>query len=191
MMSLQKVKVRGQMSRSQRSMQILPPFERFRTITPVWIHRWLHDNAHSLKWHRRLVFQGHLSNFKVTGDKTIADFDPNCVFPDCNSSLNSPTAMRWFTKLEIDQQRCPIVFQGHLSIFKVTGDIKLPILTLIGRFRIVTPVWFHWWLWNDAHSLKWHRRVALLFLAATKQLKVRSPRSRSQRSKPNLAIPGP
>ena len=43
-------------------------------------------------------------------------------------------------------------------------------LTQIGRFQTETPVWIHQWLRNDAQSLKQHRRGALLFLAATKQL---------------------
>ena len=48
-MSMQKVKVRGQRSRSQRSKQILSQFWIFRTINPVWIHGWLRNEAHSLK----------------------------------------------------------------------------------------------------------------------------------------------
>ena len=42
---------------------------RFRTLTPVWIHIWQWNHAHSWKQHRRgalLFFQGHPSNFKVT-----------------------------------------------------------------------------------------------------------------------------
>ena len=39
-------------------------------------------------------FQGH------TGQK-ITIFDPNLEFPDCNSSLNSPMALKWCTKLNI------------------------------------------------------------------------------------------
>ena len=42
---MQKVKVRGQRLRLQRSKQILPQFGHFRTLTPVWIHRWLWYNA--------------------------------------------------------------------------------------------------------------------------------------------------
>ena len=38
------------------------------------------------------------------------------------------------------------------------GTKKSPILTRIGRFWTVTPVWIHWWLWNDAQSLTYHRR---------------------------------
>ena len=58
-------------------------------------------------------FQGHTA-------LKIVEFDPDWAFPDCNSSLNSPMAKKWCTKLEISLKRCPIVFQGHPSNFKVT-----------------------------------------------------------------------
>ena len=48
----------------------------------------------------------------------------------------------------------PIVFQGHQSNFKVMGLKKSSILTQIGRFRTVTPVWIHRWIWNDANSIE-------------------------------------
>ena len=67
----------------------------------------------------------------------IVEFDPNWAFQDCNSSLNSPMAMKWYTKLETAKERCPIVFQGHLSNFKVTQYKTSPILTQIGRFRTI------------------------------------------------------
>ena len=75
-------------------------------------------------------FQGHTA-------KKIVEFDPNWVFPDCNSSLNSPIAMKCCTKLETAKERCPIVFQGHPSNFKVTRDKTSPILTQIGLFRTI------------------------------------------------------
>ena len=75
-------------------------------------------------------FQGH------TAIK-IVEFDPNWAFPDSNSSLNSPMAMKCCTKLETAKERCPIVFQGHPSNFKVTRDKTSPILTQIGRFRTI------------------------------------------------------
>ena len=132
-------------------------------------------------------FQGHIA-------LKIVEFDSNWAFPDCNSSLNSLMAMKCCTKLETAKKRCPIVFQGHPSNFKVTRDKTSPILTQIGcfriigrsqlsnpsdlpcsrssvkfqghtalksqnltqigRFRTVTPVWIHQWLWNAAQSLK-------------------------------------
>ena len=73
-------------------------------------------------------FQGHIA-------LKIVEFDPNWAFPDCNSSLNSPMAMKCRTKLETAKKRCPIVFQGHPSNFKVTRDKTSPILTQIGRFQ--------------------------------------------------------
>ena len=75
-------------------------------------------------------FQGHTA-------LKIIEFYPNWAFPDCNSSLNSPMAMKCCTKLETAKERCPIVFQGNPSNFKVTRDKKSPILTQIGRFRTI------------------------------------------------------
>ena len=108
-------------------------------------------------------FQGH------TGKK-IVDFDPNWAFPCCNSSLNSPLAMKWCTKVEAALERCPILFQGHTSIFKVTPDKKSPILTWIERFRTVTPVSIRQWLWNAAQSLMKYRRGALSFFKVIHQI---------------------
>ena len=75
-------------------------------------------------------FQGHIA-------LKIVEFDSNWAFPDCNSSLNSPMAMKCCTKLETAKNICPIVFQGHPSNFKVTRDKTSPILTQIGRFRTI------------------------------------------------------
>ena len=67
----------------------------------------------------------------------IVEFDPDWAFPDCNSSLNSLMGMKCCTKLETAKKRCPIVFQGHPSNFKVTRDKTSPIVTQIGRFRTI------------------------------------------------------
>ena len=67
----------------------------------------------------------------------IVEFDPNWAFLDCNPSLNSPMAMKCCTKLETAKERCPIVFQGHPSNFKVTRYKTSPILTQIGHFRTI------------------------------------------------------
>ena len=77
-----------------------------------------------------IKFQGHTA-------LKIVEFDPNLVFPNCNSSLNSPMAMKCCTKLETAKERCPIVFQGHPSNFKVTRYKTSQILTQIGRFRTI------------------------------------------------------
>ena len=92
-------------------------------------------------------FQGHTR-------QKIADFDPNWAFPDCNSSLNSPMALKrlmhkaWRSIEEVPYSfpRSYMTFQGH------TGQ-KFTILTRIEGFRTVTPVWIHWWIWTYAQSL--------------------------------------
>ena len=77
-----------------------------------------------------IKFQGHTA-------LKIVEFDPKWAFPDCNSSLNSAMAMKCCTKLETAKERCPIIFQGHQSNFKVTRYKASPILTQIGRFRTI------------------------------------------------------
>ena len=74
-----------------------------------------------------IKFQGHTA-------LKIVEFDPNWAFLDCNSSLNSPMAMKCCAKLETAKERCPIVFLGHPSNFKVTQDKTSPIFTQIGHF---------------------------------------------------------
>ena len=81
-------------------------------------------------WRSSIKFQDHTA-------KKIVDFDLDWAFPNFNSSLNSPMAMKCCTKLETAEERCPIVFQGHPSNFKVTRDKTSPILTQIGRFRTI------------------------------------------------------
>ena len=53
-------------------------------------------------------FQGHIA-------LKIVEFDSNWAFLDCNSSLNTPMAMKFCTKLETAKKRCPIAFQFHPS----------------------------------------------------------------------------
>ena len=76
----------------------------------------------------------------------IVEFDPDWAFPDCNSSLNSPMAMKCCTKLEVALKMWPIVFEGHPSNFKVTQLKKSSILTGIERFRTVTEILIHQWV---------------------------------------------
>ena len=98
-MSMPKVKVGGQRSRSQRSWPHL-------AVSGLWLQfeftygdEMMHKAWCCLEevpycFSRSSVkFQGHTA-------KKVDNFEPNRAFPDCNSSLNSPMAMKWFTKLE-------------------------------------------------------------------------------------------
>ena len=79
------------------------PNFRFQTVTPVWIHIWWWNDTYSLMLLRRgalLFFKVIRQIWRSHGAK-IAEFDPDWAFPDCNSSLNSPMAMKCCTKLEV------------------------------------------------------------------------------------------
>ena len=84
--------------------EVTTQLNRFRTVTPVWIHIWWWNYTYSLMLLRR-------------GYEMLA--------------------MKCCTKLETAKERCPIVFQGHPSNFKVTRYKTSPILTQIGHFRTV------------------------------------------------------
>ena len=93
---------------------LLTRIGRFRTIGRSQL-----SNPSDLPCSRSYVkLQGHMA-------LKIVDFDPNWVFPDCISSLKSPMATKWCTKLEVAWKRCPIDFQGHTSNCKVTQLKKI------------------------------------------------------------------
>ena len=147
MMSMQKCKVRGQRSASQRSRPNL-------AVSGLWLQpeftygyemmhtAWNYIGEVSYCFSKSSVkFLGHTT-------KTIVDFDPNWGLPDCNSSLNLMMAMKWCAKLEAASKRRLIVFKVICQTnFKVTRN------TQVERFRTVTQVWVHRWIWNDAQSL--------------------------------------
>ena len=99
-----KVYAKGQGQRSKvKVTEVTTQLNRFRTVTPVWIHIWWWNDAYSLMLLRR----GALLFFKVIRQVSghtvlkIVEFDPDWAFPDCNSSLKSPMAMKCCTKLEV------------------------------------------------------------------------------------------
>ena len=84
--------------------------------------------------------------------------------------------MIWHTKLDVAQERCPMISRSHRTK-------KSSILTRIGRFQAVIPVWIHRWIWNDAQScFVYYRRGALLFFDVIHQI------SRSQGLKNRFGI---
>ena len=152
-----KVHAKGPGQRSKvKVTEVTTQLNRFRTVTPVWIHLWWWNDAYSLMLLRRgaLLFFKVIRQISRSNGSKIVEFDPDWAFQDCNSSSNSPMATKWCTKLEVALKRCPIVYQRHPSNFKVTRLSKSSNLTQIGRFRTLTQVWIHQWLRNDAQSLK-------------------------------------
>ena len=86
---------------------------------------------------------------KVTQTKN-ADFYPNWLFLECDSSLNWPMATKWCTKLDVALKKVSYRFQRSPSNIKVSQDKKLPNLTRIGCLRSITPLLIHWSAWNYA-----------------------------------------
>ena len=95
-----KVHAKGQGQRSKvKVTEVMTQLNRFRTVTPVWIHIWWWNDTYSLM----LLRSGALMFLKVilhTALK-IDKFDPDWALPECNSSLNSPMGTKFCTKLEV------------------------------------------------------------------------------------------
>ena len=126
--SMQKVKVRGQRSRSQRSQPNL-------TVSGLWLQFEFtyDDEMMHIAWccleevpycfsRSSIKFQGHTA-------LKIVKFDLDWAFPDCNSSLNSPMATKWCTKLGSSIEEVPycfsrssVKFQGHTALKMVEFD---------------------------------------------------------------------
>ena len=85
--------------------------------------------------------------------------------------------------------------RGALLYFKIILQIsrshekKTLIVIQIGYFRTVTPVRIHWWLWNDAQSLKQYRRDALMFFKVICHFS-RSHGTKNRRFWPELSVSG-
>ena len=87
-----------------KQLSILTQIGSLRTVTPVWIHQWLWNDAQILKQHKRCALLFFKVNHRFSqshGTKKITNFDPNCAFPDCNSSLNVPMALKCYIKLNV------------------------------------------------------------------------------------------
>ena len=104
----------------------------FRAVTPVCIHPWRWDDAHSSTLYRTgaLLFYKVIHQISWSHGTKIAKFDPNLAFPDCNSSMDSLMDFKWCAKLDIVKKTCLIVFfrssikfQGHTG-WKI-DDLKI------------------------------------------------------------------
>ena len=118
-----KVHAKDQGQRSKvKVTEVTTQLNRFRTVTPVWIHIWWWNDAYSLIMFRRgdLLFLKVIRQISRSHGSKNRRIWPRLGVSDCNSSLNSPMATKCCTKHEVAKKRCPIVFEGHPSNFKVT-----------------------------------------------------------------------
>ena len=218
--------------------EVTTQLNRFRTVTPVWIHMWWWNDAYSLIMLRRgaLLFLAatkqlykwyfpsvrlsvRLKNYLRT-QITLYEEDKNypiwrrqerrskyaVQLASWQLRSNSPKmSVRLSVRLSVtpfwlcshhriimkfsgvitnDQSKVHAKGQGQRSKVKVTE-----VTTQLNRFRTVTPVWIHIWWWNDAYSLMFLRRGALLFFKVIRQIS-RSHGSKNHRIWPRLGVSG-
>ena len=78
------------------------------------------------------------SSVKVQGHTALKSIesDPDWAFPDCNSSLNSPMAMKYCTKLEVALKRCPIVFSCDQAALWMVFSVRLSVCPSVPSVRL-------------------------------------------------------
>ena len=98
--SMQKVKVRGQRSRSQRSQTNLTVSGLLLQFEFTYDDEMMHIAWCCLE---EVPYCFSRASIKFQGRTAlrIVEFDPNWAFPDCNSSFNTPMVTKWCTKLEV------------------------------------------------------------------------------------------
>ena len=189
-----KVHAKGEGQRSKvKVTEVTTHLNRFRTVTPVWIHIWWWNDTYSLMLLRRgaLLF--------LAATKQLYEwFSPSVCLSVCLSVRLSvrlsvtpfwlcshhPIIMKFSGVITSDKSDVHAKGQGQRSKVKVTE-----VTTQLNRFRTVTPVWIHIWWWDDAYSLIMLRRGALLFLKVIRQIS-RSHGSKNRRVWPRLGVSG-
>ena len=190
-----KVHAKGQGQRSKvKVTEVTTELNRFRTVTPVNEFTYDDEMMH-IAWccleevpycfsRSSLKFQGHPA-------LKIVEFDLDWAFLDCNSSLNSPMATKWCTKLEVASKRCPIFScdQAALQmVFSVRPSVRLSVCLSVRLSVCLSHLFHHVPIivssWNFQELLPWSKVMSM------QKVKVRGQRSRSQRSTPNLAVSG-
>ena len=150
---------------------ILTRIERFRTVSQVWIQRWVWNDAQNLRG--ALLF--------LAATKQLYEWFRPSVCPSRLSVHHTFLTMfplwlciimKFSGVITSDRRDIHAKVQGQRLKIKVTEGT-----TQFYRFRTVTPVWLHIWWWNDAYSLIMLRRGALLFFKVIHQIS-RSHRTR-------------
>ena len=181
-----KVHAKGQGRRSKvKVTEVTTQLNRFRTVTPVWIHIWWWNDTYSLMLLRRgaLLF--------LAATKQLYKW----YFPSVRLSVRLSVTPFWLCShhriimkftgvLTNDRRKVHAKSQGQRSKVKVTE-----VTTQLNSFRTVTPVWIHIWWYNDAYRLMLLRRSALLFFKVIHQIS-RLHSSKNHRIWPRLCVSG-
>ena len=128
---------------------------RFRTVTPVWIHVWWWSDAYSLMLLRRgvLLFFNVIRQISRSHGSKICRIWPKWGISGLWLKFEFTNGYEMMHKASSSIEQVSYCF-SRTSNYKVTRLEKSSILIQIRRFQTVTPVWFNQWLRNDAQSLK-------------------------------------
>ena len=161
------------MTRLKKS-SILSRIERFRTVTPSWIHQWVRNDAQSLKKHRRgaLLFCKVIRQISRSHGSKNRRIWTRLGVSGLYFQFEFTSGYEMLHKAWSSIEEVPYCFPSSSIKFLGHRDNISPILTRIERFWTVNPVWIHQWLWNDAQSLAWYRRSALLFFKVINPISV-------------------
>ena len=108
--------------------------------------------------------QGQRSKFKVREVNTqLNRFRTGTPVGIHQWQRNNAQSLKYHRRGVLLFLRSFVIFQGHTAQ-------KSSNLTQIGRLRTVAPVWIHQWRRNDAQSLNWHIKGALLFFRFIRQI---------------------
>ena len=184
------VHAKGQGQRSKvKVTEVTTQLNRFRTVTPVWIHIWWWNDPYSLMLLRRgaLLF---LAATKQLYKWYFPSVRPSVCLSVCPSVTpfwlcsHHRIIMKFSGVITSDRSDVHAKGQGQRS------KVKVPeVTTQLYRFRTITPVWIHVWWWNDAYSLIMLRRGALLFFKVICLIS-RSHGSKNRRIWPRLGVSG-
>ena len=135
-----KVHAKGQGQRSKvKVTEVTTQLNRFRTVTPVWIHIWWWNDAYSLMLLRR----GALL-FLAATKQLYKWYFPSVRLSVCHTFFTMfPSSYHHeiFRSYYHGQKWCPC----KRSRSEVKGQVT-EVTTQLNRFRTVTPVWIHiWW----------------------------------------------
>ena len=120
--------------------------------------------------HGSIVFEDHLSHYKVTQDIIVGNFELNWAFSDYNSYFNSPMLTKCCTKFAGTQKKCLLIyfclFWGPLSnlesnrpkIQSFGSDLRISVHSL--QFQFMDGyVWFQ----SLIERSYWKLRLLLCF----------------------------
>ena len=145
-------------------------------ILPLIHHRWYkYNNSNSPHW------------FLAATKKFYEWWSLSASIPVWHTCASPLSGWVLYRQLELTKLTRPDLHHVGLFILRDVRPSVTEVKTQFSSFRTVTPIWIHIWRWNDAQSLIWHKRDALLFSKVIHQIS-RSHGTKNKRFGPEFGI---